>query len=299
MKQAPPKLIELAAALSHRIRGQGETVLRLLEAIRRRELDAAPQHGPRGCFIFAGPTGVGKTETARIMAELLCTPNAFLRIDCSEYKTLESFTSLLGDRSANRGRLGRAWDANRRALWLWDEIEKGHRELVHLFLQMADAGRLTLACGETLDLSGIYIVLTTNLGSEKVLGKDLLTLTTLERHIVRSLESFLTPELLGRFTAHASPIVFRPLTKSVQAEIAEYHLAGLLSWHRDRGRRIEVHPDVLPFLIHRGFSPRLGARPLIAFIEQQIGNAVAECLLAGQRANGRLEVDDQKLRLSV
>jgi ATP-dependent Clp protease ATP-binding subunit ClpB len=289
--------MELEATLQRRIRGQAEALARVIEAIRRRELNTVPQHGPRGCYIFAGPTGVGKTETAKTIAAVLFGADGFLRIDCSEYKTLDSLAALLGDPAGNRGRLGRAHDRSREGVWLWDEIEKGHPELVQLFLQMADAGRLTLACGDTLDLSGLYLILTTNLGSAEIIGREHLTFTSLERHVVRCIEQFLSPELVGRFTRYAKPIVFRPLDRAVQAEITEQRQNDLILWQQGQARQIEVHPDVLLFLIYRGFSARLGARPLLGFIEEQIGNAIAESLIAGGTGSGTLVVVEDRLKL--
>ncbi|HOB98274.1 MAG TPA: AAA family ATPase [Verrucomicrobiota bacterium] len=297
MNTTKQKLSELEAALERRIKGQPEALTSLTQAFRRRELNTVPHYGLRGCYIYAGPTGVGKTESVKTIAEVLFGPDAFLRIDCSEYKTIESFTALLGDPSGNRGRLGRAYDRNREGIWLWDEIEKAHPELVQLFLQMADAGRLTLACGETLDLSGLYLVLTTNLGSAEIIGREHLTFTSLERHVVRCIEQFLSPELVGRFTRYAKPIVFRPLGRAVQAEITEQGLNDLIRWHQQQGRQIKVHPDVLPFFIYRGFSARLGARGLLGFIEKQIGNAVAENLMAGGTGSGTLVAAEDRLKL--
>ena len=115
MQSTIESLAGLQRELDQRIRGQTEALSRLLGALARRELDTVPQRGPRGCFFFAGPTGVGKTETARIMGEILCQGSELLRIDCSEYKTLASFAALLGDRMADRGRLGRAYDLRDKA----------------------------------------------------------------------------------------------------------------------------------------------------------------------------------------
>lgn len=290
------KLEFLALELQHRVRGQPESLNRLWEAVARRELEATPQHGPPGCFFFAGPTGVGKTETAKILGEVLFGANRCLRIDCSEYKTLGSLESLLGDRAGDRGRLGRAHAKAPEGLWLWDEIEKGHPELSQLFLQMADDGRVTLTCGETLDLGRIYLILTSNLGSAEIIGREHLPFTSLERHVVRAIERFLRPELLARF---GSPFVFRPLGREIQSEIAGQRLADLLLWQQSKGRSITAEPEVLPFLVHRGFSRRLGARPLIAFIEENVGNAIKENLLSCGNGNGCLVVAEDRLRLST
>lgn len=283
----------LKAQLFHRIRGQTEVLTRLLQAIERRELETTPQRGARGSFFFAGPTGVGKTETARIIAEVLCGDSEFLRIDCSEYKTPTGVDGLRGDRLGDRGLLGQAYDRNPRGVWLWDEIEKAHPDLIKLFLQMTSAARLTLASGDTLDLQDIYLIVTSNLGSAEIIGRENLSFTSLERHVVRCIERFLSPELLARF---GKPYVFRPLTRAVQAEIATQCLEDLLEWHRQQGRNIEFHPHVLSFLINRGFSPRLGARDLIAFVEESIGDAVAASVRTESNGSGRLQVADKVLR---
>lgn len=112
-------------------------------------------------------------------------------------------------------------------MWLLDEIEKAHPEFVHLLLQMTDAGRLTLANGETLDLSRIYIVVTSNLGSAEILGREHLPFASLEKHVVRCIRRHLRPELLARF---GKPYVFRPLPREIQAEIAAEHLTELMRW---------------------------------------------------------------------
>jgi ATP-dependent Clp protease ATP-binding subunit ClpA len=281
--------------LPHRIRGQEEALARLIDAIVNAELETVPQRGPRGRFFFAGPTGVGKTETAKVLAEPLFGPNKLFRFDCSEYKTLASLEGLLGNRAGDPGRLGQAYARCSEGVWLWDEIEKAHPELVHWFLQMADEGQITLACGETLDLRNIYLIVTTNLGSAEIIGRENLTFTSLERHVVAAIEQFLRPELLARF---GQPYVFRPLSRAVQAEIAEQRLNDLLHWHQERGRQLRPHPEVLPFLIHRGFSPRLGARPLLTFIEERVGSAVAKDLRARGNGSGMLSVNGDRLEVT-
>ena len=179
-------------------------------------------------------------------------------------------------------------------MWLWDEIEKAHPELVQLFLQMTSAARVTLACGDTLDLRGIYIIVTSNLGSAEILGRENLTFTSLERHVVRCIEKFLRPELLARF---GRPYVFQPLGRAVQAEIVTQRVENLMGWQFEQGRRIEFHPGVLPFLIHGGFSAKYGARDLDAFIEEAIGNAVTEKEPDGRKASGHLVVKNNRLEL--
>ena len=205
-----------------------------------------------------------------------------------------SWRHTFGNRAGDRGRLGQAFDQIQNGVWLWDEIEKAHPELVQLFLQMADEARVTLACGETLDLRNIYLIVTSNLGSAEIIGREFLTFTSLERHVVNAIEQFLRPELLGRF---GRPYVFRPLSRDVQVQITGQRLDELLAWELEQGRQIQPHPEVLPFLIHRGFSPRLGARPLLRFIEEMVGDAVADCLWNGGSGDGLLIVNGEQLEV--
>ena len=296
MQVTRERLVALRSELPRRIRGQDEPLDRLMRAIERRELQAVPQLGPRSSFLFAGPTGVGKTESAEVIAEVLFDQRELLRIDCSEYQTLASFEGLLGNRSGYRGRLGTAYDRCPYGIWLWDEIEKAHPNLIHLFLQMSGAARLTLACGDSLDLRGFYLIVTSNLGSAEIIGRDHLTFTSLERHVVRCIEQYFRPELLGRFEY---PFVFRPLSRKAQAEITEQHFRQVLAYQQQLGRQVRFEPEVLSFLIHRGFSPRLGARRLLHFIHQSVGDAVAANLLAGGTGTGSLIVNGERLILNA
>lgn len=294
-RDRPTSLDRLDEELQARIKGQPEVLNRLAEAVLRRELNAVPRRGCCGCFFFAGPTGVGKTATALALADLLFGPRRLVRFDCSEFKTLDSVMSLLGDRTGDRGRFGQAYSAVGQGVWLFDEIEKSHPEFVHLFLQMTDAGRLTLANGDTLDLSRLYIVVTTNLGSAEILGREHLPFASLERHVIRCIQRHLRPELLGRFGA---PYVFRPLSRAVQAEIAALHLGKLLEWQvGEQGRQMVFEPAVTQFLLQRGFSTQLGARPLLDALEELVGNAVVQNLKAGHGGHGRLVVVDNQLHL--
>jgi len=289
------RLAQLCQELPRRIRGQAEVLDRLLEAVIRRELNTIPQTGCREALFFAGPTGVGKTESARLLATLLFGSDAFVRFDCAEFKTLDSIAALLGDRAGDIGRFGQAHAEVPAGVWLFDEIEKTHPDFTHLFLAMTDAGRVTLANGETLDLSRIYIVVTSNLGSAEILGREHLPFASLEKHVVRCVRRHLRPELLARF---GKPYVFRPLTREIQREIAAEHLAGLMRWQHEQGRCITFDEAIVRFVLQRGFSPELGARPLLATIRELVGNAVGESLLSGGSGEGRLVIVKLQLRLT-
>jgi ATP-dependent Clp protease ATP-binding subunit ClpA len=282
-----PHLQRLHEDFSHHIRGQPEVLSRLVEALLRRELNAVPQRGARGAFFFAGPPGVGKTETAITAADLLFGPGRLVRFDCSEIKTLEAFASLLGNRTGDRGRFGQAHTQCPDGVWLFDEIEKSHPEFVHLFLQMTDAARITLANGETLDLSRIYLFVTSNLGSAEIQGRLHLPFASLERHVTRCVRRRLLPENLNRF---GPPYVFRPFSPEVKAEILEQKLDVFIDWQKEQGRHITVDLKVLRFLQQRGFSDEAGARSLVRLIDELAGNPIAQQCLAGRNGSGRLEI---------
>jgi ATP-dependent Clp protease ATP-binding subunit ClpA len=281
--------------LAARILGQDEVLDRLSRAVLRLELGGVPPGGCARCFLFAGPTGVGKTETAQNLSELVFGPGHFVRFDCAEFKTLDRVTELLGNRSGDAGRFEQAFRQSSRGVWLFDEIEKAHPEFVHLFLAMTEANRVTLANGDTLDLSDLYIIVTSNLGSAEILGREHLPFVSLEKRVVRSIERHFRPELLRRF---GHPFVFRPLNRATQEAIVALHLRRFLDWHASKGRTITAGPEVVRFLVAVGFSHRLGAGPLLAAIHQYAGDAITENLLNGGTTNGRLIVDENRLRLA-
>jgi len=293
--QPQPSIHERLQLLTHHLRGQAEVVERLRQAVLRQELQTAPPRGPRGAFIFAGPTGVGKTMLARSLASALFGTDGLARFDCSEFKTMASYEGLFGNRSGDAGRIAQAYAQAPCGVWLFDEIEKAHPEFVHLFLQAVDAARLTLANGQTLDLSSIYFILTTNLGSVAIVGREHLPFASLEAHVARAVERWLRPELRGRF---GRPFVFRPLNREVQREIAANHLATVLDWNRSQGRVIAIHPEVLPFLQCRGFSAKLGARPVPQIIEEFVGNAIATDLVEGGNGSGLIVIERDRLKLA-
>jgi ATP-dependent Clp protease ATP-binding subunit ClpA len=287
-------LLSLRSELARRVRAQDQVVHRLANTVERRETEVVPQRGARGAFIFAGPTGVGKTLLATTLADTVFGAGRLVRIDCSELKTKESYQGLFGDRASDVGRIGQAYQDVPIGVWLFDEIEKAHPELIHLFLQAADSARLTLASGQTLDCRGLYFILTTNLGSAEIVGREHLPFASLERHIGRAIQQWLRPELRGRFSR---PFVFRPLDRAAQREIAALYVAEHLAWNLARGRKIELDPEVIPFLVCRGYSRELGARPLLQMIDELVGNPLKDDLIAGGPASGRLIVSGDALTL--
>src|SRR5213594_2247011 len=164
------KLHELESHLRQRIRGQDHVLPRVVSLLHRGELGLTKPGRPRGSFLFLGPTGVGKTElTLTFTSFLMSTAQAF-RLDMSEYQTQESLGLLLGGKLGERGTLGMVYDRSKIGTLLFDEIEKAHPRVLDVFLQILDAARVTLATGETLELSGFYIVFTSNIGSADLMN---------------------------------------------------------------------------------------------------------------------------------
>lgn len=288
------RLRELPREFRARILGQEPALERIAAAVLRRELGAVPPLGRERCLIFAGPTGVGKTETANLLAEFVFGPGCLHRFDCGEFRTPEAVAALLGSSSGDRGRFGAAFDAVPRGVWLLDELEKAHPEFLPLLMAMTDAGRLTLANSECLDLGGLYLIATTNLGSAEIVGRTHLPFATLERHVQRCIQRHFRPELVARFL---SPMVFRPLDAATRRRVVALHLGRFLEWHATQGRVLRAGADVVEFLVQAGFSTRLGARPLQDAIHQHVGDAIVRRRLGGEAVEGVLRVVGHQLRI--
>lgn len=280
-------LSTLETYFSTHVRGQMPVVQRLAREIQRRELQAVPQPGARGGFIFAGPTGVGKTQLALTLANGLFGPERLVRFDCSEFKTLAAYEGLFGNRAGDAGRLAQAFARVPAGVWLFDEIEKAHPDLVHLFLQGVGDGVLTNAAGESLSLKSIYVIVTTNLGAGAVAGREHLPFSSIERHVIRAVESWLRPELRARFSR---PYVFQPLSRQAQLEITEGYVRRIVEMNATKGRLLTVDPGVISYLACRGYSRRLGARTLHQFVDEQVGDAIAGWVMRGGGGNARLAV---------
>ncbi len=189
--------------------------------LHRGELDLASASRPRGSFLFLGPTGVGKTELTIAFTRYLAGADKLFRFDMSEYQTQESLSLLLGGKLGEVGLLGTAVAKSTTGTLLFDEIEKAHPRVLDVFLQVLDAARVTMASRDVLDLSGFYIVFTSNLGAAETLNLEHSSLATLERHILAKAQRSLRPELYARIT---EKIVFNRLGYNVQLDIARLHI---------------------------------------------------------------------------
>jgi ATP-dependent Clp protease ATP-binding subunit ClpB len=283
------KLHELESHLRQRIRGQDHVLPRVVSLLHRGELGLTKPGRPRGSFLFLGPTGVGKTELTLTFTSFLMSNALAFRFDMSEYQTQESLGLLLGGKLGERGTLGMVYDRSKIGTLLFDEIEKAHPRVLDVFLQILDAARVTLATGETLELSGFYIVFTSNIGSADLMNLQYSTPATMERHVLTRAQQSMRPELYARIT---EKLVFGRLTYDHQLEIAHLLLNQELAFLKSKGHELTPDATVLPFLVRRGFHPKLGARPMRDAVEKLVGDAVAIDLLTGGSGCGSLVVDE-------
>jgi ATP-dependent Clp protease ATP-binding subunit ClpA len=271
-------LLQLQSYLEDRIRGQNHVIPPVVSALHRGELGLTTPNRPRGSFLLLGPTGVGKTELSLAFTDYVLGKDKLFRFDMSEYQTQESLGVLLGGRIGEIGLLGMAVARSATGTLLFDEIEKAHPRVLDVFLQMLDAARVTMANGETLGLTGFYIVFTSNIAAAEIINLQHSSFATMERHVLAKAQRTLRPELYARIT---EKLVFNRLSYDVQMEIARLHIGRELSFLRSKGFHLTVGHAVVSFLMQRGFHSRLGARPLRDTIEKYLRGAVADALLAG------------------
>ena len=290
------QLRNLDHTLRVEIRGQAHVIPRVVSVLQRGEMGLSKPGRPRGSFLFLGPTGVGKTELTQVFTKTLFGLEKLVRFDMSEFQTQDALGLLLGSRAGESGFMGAAYARTQEGTLLFDEVEKAHPRIMDVFLQILDAARVTIAAGQTLDLSGFYVVMTSNIGSAELLSLQHSTDATLERHVLTRAQQTLRPEIFARV---AEKLVFHRLSYEHQLEIAEKFLAKEVTFLRERGHALDVDASVLPFLVRKGFHPKLGARPMRDAAEKLVGDAVAEALLRIGRATGRLMADSTNDRLAV
>ena len=290
------KLHELDSLLPREIRGQSHALPRIVSTLKRGELGLCKPGRPRGSFLLLGPTGVGKTEVTVVFTNHLFGTGRLFRFDMSEFQNQEALGLLLGAKLGERGFFGAIRENANEGTLLFDEIEKGHPRIMDLFLQLLDAARITIATGETLDFSGFYIVMTTNIGSAELMSLQHSSEATLERHVLTRAQQALRPEVFARIS---EKLVFHRLSYEHQLEIAQKFIAREVEFLTGRGHALQLDGSVLPFLVRKGFHPKLGARPMRDAVEKLVGDAVAECLLAGRQSGGVLVVDDTRDCLAV
>ena len=285
------RLRQVDGVLRTEIRGQNQVLPRVVSVVQRGELSLTKPARPRGSFLLLGPTGVGKTETVVVLTNQIFGAEKLFRFDMSEFQTQESLGLLLGAKLGEKGYLGAVRERAAEGSLLFDEAEKAHPRVLDILLQLLDAARITIATGQTLDFSGFYVWLTSNIGSAEFMTLQHSNDATLERHVLSRAQQALRPEIFARIT---EKLVFNRLSYEHQLEIAEKFLSREIEFFAARGHKLELEKTVLPFLVRKGFHPKLGARPMRDAVEKLVGDALAGHLLAGKNSGGRLQVDESR-----
>jgi ATP-dependent Clp protease ATP-binding subunit ClpA len=287
----------LEAHLLSRIKGQDHVIPRVCSVLERGQLGLQSVEKPFGSFLFLGPTGVGKTELTLEFTRYLFGNESVYRFDMSEFLHLDSVKLFMGDETGSLGRPGKVLSGKQRGVLLFDEIEKFHRLIWDLLLQMLDAARITLVDHRAYDLSGFYIVCTSNIGSKQLLLRPTrLPFTTLERAVISELHKFFRPELIGRFD---EKIVFKPLSSDTQREIALLAITEELARFCERGFDLTVSGEAFEFLVRRGMHRALGARPMKKTVQKFVGDAVRDAMKSGAPSSGGLTVSPLNDRLMI
>uniref|UniRef100_Q9Z6E4-2 Isoform ClpB' of Chaperone protein ClpB n=1 Tax=Streptomyces albus G TaxID=1962 RepID=Q9Z6E4-2 len=280
------KLLRMEAELGRRLIGQSEAVQAVSDAVRTRAGIADPDR-PTGSFLFLGPTGVGKTELAKALADFLFDDErAMIRIDMSEYGEKHSVARLVGAPPGYVGyeEGGQLTEAVRRrpySVVLLDEVEKAHPGVFDILLQVLDDGRLTDGQGRTVDFRNTILVLTSNLGSQYLVGSA--PEEEKRRQVMEVVRSSFKPEFLNRLD---DLVIFSALDEDELARIAGLQIAGLARRLADRRLSLDVTPEALAWLAKEGFDPAYGARPLRRLIQTAIGDRLAKEILAGEVRDG-------------
>ena len=297
MSELIEKLNILNEHLRTHIRGQDHVIDRMCSVVTRAELGLHAPGAPKGSVLFLGPTGVGKTELTKQIAKFIFGKELLYRFDMSEFLHLDQVKLFVGDESGQTGRLGTVLSKHNQGFLLFDEIEKAHNLIWDLFLQMIGDARITLADHKTYDLSGFYIVCTSNIGSEYLLRPSRLPFVRLEKSVLSKLSRTFRPEFVGRFT---DKIVFKPLSLDTQIEIAKLTVQEQLQIFRQKGfDNLQVHANAVEFLVRNGFHRTLGARPMKHAIAQFLGDAVAASLLRNSHPSGTFHVKPDHSALTL
>jgi ATP-dependent Clp protease ATP-binding subunit ClpB len=283
------RLTTLEAELHRRVVGQDEAVSAVANAVRRSRAGLQDPNRPVGSFVFLGPTGVGKTETARALAEFLFDDErALVRLDMSEYGEKHSVARMIGAPPGYVGfeEGGQLTEAVRRrpySVVLFDEIEKAHPEVFDALLQILDDGRLTDGQGRTVDFRNTVLIMTSNLGGQWLLELGQENWAEAERQVRNTLRQHFKPEFLNRID---DIVVFRPLARDHLLRIVDLQLGRVARLAADRGLTLEVTPDAKVMLVDEGYDPAFGARPLKRVIQRSVQNPLALALLEGEYVDG-------------
>jgi ATP-dependent Clp protease ATP-binding subunit ClpB len=285
------KLLSLDERLHERVIGQDPAVKAVADAVRRNRAGLGDPARPIGSFLFLGPTGVGKTELCKALAEqLFDDERAIIRIDMSEYMEQHAVARLIGAPPGYVGyeEGGALTEAVRRrpySIILFDEVEKAHRDVFNVLLQVLDDGRLTDGHGRTVDFRNTLLVMTSNIGSEHIqqLSETGGTDIEIEMKVRLALKQYFRPEFLNRID---ETIIFNRLSREDLARIVEIQVRHLEKRLADRKITLKLTDAARKKLAEDGYDPVYGARPLKRLIQQQLENPLAQRLLAGELSDG-------------
>jgi ATP-dependent Clp protease ATP-binding subunit ClpB len=303
MESERERLAHLEDELARRVVGQQQAVRAVADAVRRSRAGLGDPNRPTGSFIFLGPTGVGKTETARALAEFLFDDErAMVRLDMSEYMEKHSVARMIGAPPGYVGyeEGGQLTEAVRRrpySVILFDEIEKAHPDVFNVLLQILDDGRLTDSQGRVVDFRNSVIIMTSNIGSQDIVDAGGGAWDRVEERVRDELRKHFRPEFLNRVD---DIIVFRPLSREDLGRIVDLQLVRLEQLLAGRNLRLEVTPEARELLAEQGYDPVYGARPLKRVIQRELQNRIALELLEGTFNEGdtiRVERDGHTLKL--
>ena len=289
------KLLTMEEHLGERLIGQRDAVVAVADAVRRSRAGIADPNRPTGSFLFLGPTGVGKTELAKALAEFLFDDErAMVRIDMSEYAEKHSVSRLVGAPPGYVGydEGGQLTEAVRRrpySVVLLDEVEKAHPEVFDILLQVLDDGRLTDGQGRTVDFRNVILILTSNLGSQFLVDPTLDEAAKRES-VMSVVRGAFKPEFLNRLD---EIVLFDALTVAELTRIVDLQVASLQARLTDRRLTLEVSDAAKAWLAETGFDPAYGARPLRRLVQREIGDQLARALLAGEITEGDTVVVDR------
>ena len=289
-KDEKSTLLNLEKILHERVIGQNEAIQVIADAMRRARAGLHASERPIGSFLFLGPTGVGKTETCKTMsAAYFGSEKAMVRFDMSEYRDLASMNRLIGDpyNPQAGGTLTTQVRENPFSLVLLDEIEKAHPDILNLFLQVFEDGRLTDTSGRTTDFTNTMIIGTSNAGAELIREKvqENTNLENFKKDLMEYLqrEGIFKPEFLNRFDA---VVVFKPLNKDELLQVSALMLQQLGKTLETKRIKLEYTPEVLAKLVEVGYNPEYGARPMRRLIQEKIENLIARAMLEGTLKEG-------------
>jgi ATP-dependent Clp protease ATP-binding subunit ClpC len=302
------RLLKLEERLHERVVGQDEAVEAVAQAVRRARAGVADPNRPDGSFLFLGPTGVGKTELARTLADALFgSEDVMVRLDMSEYQERHTVSRLVGAPPGYVGHedAGQLTEAVRRkpyAVLLFDEIEKAHADVFNILLQILDDGRLTDSQGRTIDFKNTILIMTSNLGADRIQAfarKESGSFDELKEELMAVLRHSFRPEFINRID---EIIVFQALTKEQLVQITSLMLDRVARRLRAQHIEVEFSEAAVGHLAEIGFDPEFGARPLRRAIQRELENELSRLLLGGSIEPGdrvRVDYDDVQLTFDV